>query len=94
MEEIQDSRIDGGDLSRPMVAKNVIDLLQGLGEIPPPDAVVRIQGFSRVRVVEGQASRGESETIDGSECRYGGESRYSCQGPQFEKCTAISYNFV
>jgi len=89
MEEIQDARIDGGDLSRPMVAENVIDVFQGLGAIPPPHAVVRVQGFFCVRVVEGEASHGESNTIDGSEGGNGGESRDSRQGPQLEKFTAI-----
>jgi len=72
VEKVEQVGIDGRDLPRPVVAEDAIDLLQGFGTVPPPDAVGRIQGFIGVRVVEGKPSHGGGETIQGTERRNGG----------------------
>ena len=66
MEEIQDARIDGGDLSRPVVSENVIDFLQCVGTIFPSNAILRIQGFTRVRIVQRKPADGGGGTKNSS----------------------------
>ena len=72
MEEIQDARIDGRNIPRSMVAKDVIDVIQNVLAIPPPYAVRRIQSLPGVRVVQGKRFHGGGEAIDGAEHGNGG----------------------
>ena len=72
MEEIQDARIDGSNIPRSMVAKDVIDVVQDVLAIPPPYAVGRIQSLPGVRVVQGKRFYGGGEAIDGAEHGNGG----------------------
>ena len=72
MEEIQDAGIDGRHFPRPMVAQDVIDVIQDVLAIPPPYAVEGIQSLPGVRVVQGKRFHGGGEAFDGAEGGNGG----------------------